>query len=56
MNKAFLSHFNHFNILGDCWEHFICSSLPATLMEEFPASKVQPTTWRASYQFKLNKV
>ena len=34
-------------ILGDCWEKFICSSLPARLMEEFPASKVhlQPATW-----------
>ena len=33
------------SILGDCW--FICSSLPARLMEEFPASKVrlQPATW-----------
>ena len=35
------------SILGDCWEKFICSSLPARLMEEFPASKVhlQPATW-----------
>ena len=35
------------SILGDCWEIFICSSLPARLMEEFPASKVllQPATW-----------
>ena len=34
-------------ILGDCWEKFICSSLPARLMEEFPVSKVhlQPATW-----------
>ena len=34
-------------ILGDCWEKCICSSLPARLMEEFPASKVhlQPSTW-----------
>ena len=34
------------SILGDCWEKFICSSLPARLMEEFPASKVhlQPPT------------
>ena len=28
------------SILGDFWEKFICSSLPARLMEEFPASKV----------------
>ena len=28
------------NILGDCWEKFICSSLPARLMKRFPASKV----------------
>ena len=35
------------NILEDCWEKFICSSLPARLMDEFPASKVhlKPTTW-----------
>ena len=36
------------SILGDCWEKFIrLSSLPARLMEEFPASKVhlQPATW-----------
>ena len=34
------------SILGDCWEKFICSSLPARLMEEFPASTVhlQPAT------------
>ena len=34
-------------ILGDCWEKFICSSLPARLIKEFPASKVhlQPATW-----------
>ena len=33
--------------LRDCWEKAICSSLPARLMEEFPASKVhlQPTIW-----------
>ena len=28
------------SILGDCWGKFICSSLPARLMEEFPARKV----------------
>ena len=28
------------NILGDCKEKFICSLLPARLIEEFPASKV----------------
>ena len=35
------------SILGDCWKKFICSSLPARLMEESPASKVhlQPATW-----------
>ena len=27
------------SILGDCWGTFICSSLPARLMEEFSASK-----------------
>ena len=30
------------NILGDCWEKFICSSLPARLMKRFPASKGHP--------------
>ena len=39
----------HLSILGDCWEKLICSSLPASLMEEFPASKVHlyvhPETW-----------
>ena len=36
-----------FSILGDCWEEFICFSLPARLMEEFQASKVylQLITW-----------
>ena len=34
MSEAILS------ILGDCWETFICSSLPARLMKRFPASKV----------------
>ena len=35
-------------ILGDFWEKFICSSLLARLVEEFPASKVhlRPATWR----------
>ena len=35
------------SIFGDCWEKCIRSSLPARLMEEFPASKVhlQPATW-----------
>ena len=28
------------SILRDCWEKFICSSLLARLLEEFPASKV----------------
>ena len=34
-------------ILGDFWEKFICSSLLARLVEEFPASKVhlRPATW-----------
>ena len=31
---------SHFSILGDCWEKFICSSFPESLMDEFPASKV----------------
>ena len=32
--------------MGDCWEKFICSSLPARLMEDFPVSKahLQPAT------------
>ena len=34
LSKAILS------MLGVCWEKFICSSLPARLTEEFPASKV----------------
>ena len=44
MNKSFWNHFRH---LGDCLKKFICSSFPARLMEEFPASKVhlQPATW-----------
>ena len=33
MSEAILS------ILGDCWEKFICSSLPARLMKRFPTSK-----------------
>ena len=35
------------SIFGDFWEKFICCSLPARLMEDFPASKVhlQPATW-----------
>ena len=35
------------SILGDCWEKIICSSLPAGLIEEFPASKVllHSATW-----------
>ena len=45
MNKAFWKHFKRFGRLLGKW--FICSSLPARLMEEFPASKVrlQPVTW-----------
>ena len=31
---------SHFSILGDFWEKFIFSSLPESLMDEFPASKV----------------
>ena len=45
MNEAFWSHFKHFGrLLG---KKFICSSLPASLMEEFPASKVhlKRATW-----------
>ena len=37
------------SILGDCWEKFISSSLPASLTKEFPASMVHlhvhPETW-----------
>ena len=35
------------SILGDCWKKSICSSLPARLMEEFPASKL--TTCNLTY-------
>ena len=35
------------SILGDCWKKIICSSLPARLMEEFPASKL--TTCNLTY-------
>ena len=35
MNKAFWSHFEHF---GRFREKFICSSLPAKLIEEFPVN------------------
>ena len=40
-----------FSILGDCWEKFICSSLPARLVEEFLASKVHLQTgfWQIAY-------
>ena len=40
-----------FSIFGDCWEQFICSSLPARLVEEFPASKVHLQTgfWQIAY-------
>ena len=33
------------SIFGDCWEKCIRSSPPERLMEEFPTSKVQPTTY-----------
>ena len=35
------------SILGGCWKKVICTTLPASLMEEFPVSKVhlQPATW-----------
>ena len=35
------------SILGDCWEKFFCSTPPARLTEEFPASRVhlQHSTW-----------
>ena len=36
------------SILKDCWEKFICSSLPARLMEEFPDRKL--TYWQVSQQ------
>ena len=35
------------SILGDCWKKIICSSLPARLMEEFPASNL--TTCNLTY-------
>ena len=46
MNKAFWNHFKHLGkLLGNIYLQ--CSSLPARLMEGFPASKVhlQPATW-----------
>ena len=49
-NKAWikLSEAN-LSILGDCWEKFVSSSLPASLTKEFPASMVllhlHPETW-----------
>ena len=43
-NKAWLKFFETIlSILGDCWKKIICSSLPARLMEEFPASNL--TYW-----------
>ena len=49
-NKAWIKLSEaHLSILGDWWEKFICSSLRASLMEEFAASKmhlhVHPETW-----------
>ena len=35
------------SILGHCWKKIICSSLPARLMEEFPASNL--TTCNLTY-------
>ena len=35
------------SILRDCWKKIICSSLPARLMEEFPASNL--TTCNLTY-------
>ena len=43
------------SILGDCWKKIICSSLPARLMEEFPASNLTTSnlTYReVSYPYK----
>ena len=37
------------SILGDFWEKFICSSLPARLVEEIPASKVHLLTCNLTY-------
>ena len=49
------------SILGDCWENLICSTLPARLMGEFPASKVhlhlatwltgKLPSWRLSHHY-----
>ena len=35
--------------MEDFWEKFICSSIPARLVEEFPASKVHLLTCNLTY-------
>ena len=45
------------SILGDCWKKIICSSLPARLMEEFPASNLTTcnlTYWEVYFFIGLN--
>ena len=47
-NKAWMKFSDSIlSILGDCWKKIICSSLPARLMEEFPASNL--TTCNLTY-------
>ena len=47
-NKAWIKFSESIlSTLGDCWKKIICSSLPARLMEEFPASKL--TTCNLTY-------
>ena len=48
-NKAWIKFSEAMSsILGDCWEKVICSSLPARLTDEFPASNL--TYWDVSGQ------
>ena len=46
------------SILGDCWEKCICSSFPARLVEEFPASKVhlQPAATLLTGKFLIRSI
>ena len=47
-NKAWIKFSETISsILGDCWKKSICSSLPARMMEEFPASNL--TTCNLTY-------
>ena len=47
-NKAWINFSEAIlSVLGDSWKKVICTTLPASLVEEFPASKVhlQPESW-----------